>query len=316
MGTLAGGCKGAAPPVQAKPAADEAEPVAASEAAPAPATETPTNEPADEPKPAIPLPTHVAIYAQDRTTPAERPVDLSTGIQALAEAAAQRAGFTVTDKGNESGVLVHYALVQNGKPDPKTEKGRIAWGVEVAIRLVDEDGLGEELSGRRGDERPFVRGAIPDLKAGFESVLSDALEGAFRDVAMQIAFRDAPVERCEKALTAQHPEERWAAMRRLGELGAKDSAAKILEAIDGADELTVAIGVGVLGRLRNPIAVKPLAKLAEGPNPQNAMLVATAIAAIGGPDARKYLRLIGASHPSPVVQQLVSDLLADYDDTR
>ncbi|MFT7624368.1 MAG: hypothetical protein ACI9WU_003555 [Myxococcota bacterium] len=273
-----------------------------------------------EPEEALPAPTHIKLLVLDRTTEVERPADLSAGLQALAEKSAEAAGFTIaekgSDKGNEAGIEVFYALVKDGKPDPKTEKGSIAWAVAVGLRVVDEDGLGEGFEGRRGDERPFVRGAIPDLKAAFESVLGDSMEGAFRDVAMQVRYAEAPIEGCLKALTARHPEERWAAMRRIGELRHKESAQAILDTIDGADELTEAVGVGVLGRLGNPIAVKPLARLAEGPNPERAMLVVTAIAGIGGKDARKYLRLLGASHPSPVVQKMIADLLADSDEAR
>jgi len=267
-----------------------------------------------EPVKRVVPPLHVTIIAVDRTNSSERPADMSAAVQGLAEAAAKRAGFTVVEDGHSGTAEVFYAVVKDGKPDPKAERGTVAWGVSVMVRVEDEQGLGEVFEGRRGDERPFIKATVPDLKAAFDSLLGEALEGAFRDVAMQIKYVSADAKTCEAALTAQHPEERWAALRRLGDLGSKESAQPIIDILDGADELTTAIAVGVLARLKSARAVPVLAKLAEGPSPDRATLIVNALAEIGGPEARKYLELIGASHPNEVIRKLVSDLLAAQED--
>ncbi len=288
----------------------------AAEAPASPAADPPAADPEEEPPRTVLPPLHVRLVAVDRTTKNERPVDMAPGIQALAETALKRAGYTLADKGHEAGAEVFYALVNDGKPDPKTERGTIAWGVSVTIRVEDADGLAEAFEGRRGDERPFIRGAVPDLKAAFDDVIGTALEGAARDAAMQIEYQKADAAKCVAALVADHPEEKWAALRRLGELGAKDSAGAVIDILDGADELTLAVAIAALGRLRNPVAVKPLARLAEGPSVERASMVVSALAGIGGPEARKYLELIGASHPSEQIREAVRTLLAPHEDQR
>ena len=255
--------------------------------------------------------THVHLKVVDQTTEAERPTQLGDALDSAADAAAKKIGYTLDPNGHKLLLEVFYSISVDGKPDPKAQRGQISWGVGVTLRLVDEQGLAEEISGRRGDERPFVRGALPDLKKAFTSVLTDAMEGALRDVRMQVEYRDADSAKALTGLKARHPEERWSALRRLGELGDKDAVPQILALLeDGPDPPTLAVVIGVLGRLRDPRALKLLAKQAQGPNPDQAVFVAQAIAAIGGPEAKKYLRLLEASHPVDAVRQAIEEMLA------
>lgn len=247
----------------------------------------------------------------DRTTPEARPVDMAPRLEALGRAAAETAGFVVADDGHLAGMEVFYAVTVADLPSPQAEKGKLAWGVETTLRLEDEQGLGEELSGRSGNEVPYVRAAIGDVEAALAQVLTETMVGTLRDVKMQGSYSEASEDTAITGLQSLYPEERWAALRRLGELGARRALPDILQLLQQDDPVTVATTVGVLARLRDQRAIEPLVALTASGEPARAVLAADAIGQIGGARARAALRALAEKHPVAEVRTAVQAILQE-----
>ena len=262
----------------------------------------------DDSLPPIP-PTRILLSCSDLTPELDRPVDLSEALRGLGETAAQAAGFTLGRDGHQAEAQFEYGIVVDGRSDPRADRGRLAWKVTVGVRVTDENGLGELFQGMAGDQRPFVRGAVKDVEKAFRTLMKESAEYAFLDVAMQIKYRKAAADVAMRGLDADRPHERWAAMRRLGELAHKAAVPRLVEQLEDADQTTLAVVVGVLGRLGDPAAIEPLARVAEGSDEGRVLLAVDAMGAIGGPKAKKYLELIAASHPNEAIRDAVKEIL-------
>ena len=288
---LLGGCKHKAPPAAEPARAEEPPP-------PVVAKPAPSNPPGA---------LRVRLAVVDQTSEDERPVALEADLLDMAGEAARRAGLAPDDDGALAGIEVHYGLFVDGKPAPRAEKGLLTWAAQVSLR-VEDGGLGEDLTSVSRSESPYVRGAAPDLRKVLREVLGVAMEQALRDAAAQAKFRSLGAAEALAALDSEHAEERWAAMRRLADLRHTEAIPKIAAFLEDEDDLTVDVAVAALGQIRDERAVEPLARAAEGPNVDRALAVVEALAAIGGAKARKYLDLIGASHPSERVRDRVKEL--------
>ena len=227
----------------------------------------------------------------------------------LVQEAATAANFTVDPKGHQTEVSVAYGTLSEGEPDPEAERGTIAWSVGIHLRLVDAEGLGESMEGFGRGEIPFVRAAIPAMPLAMAEVAGQGLKRAFRDLSMQLQYREAKPEEAAQGLHSPIPEEQWAALRRIGELQAKDYREPILELIETAEPTTLVIALGVLRRLRDVRSLAPLARFASTAEPETAILVGSALVSIGGNAARPHLQAMAEEHPEPRVRDAVRELL-------
>ncbi|MFT5433147.1 MAG: hypothetical protein ACI9OJ_003852 [Myxococcota bacterium] len=259
----------------------------------------------DEPKPTPPR--HVTLGVADMTTEAERPADVSKHFKAIIEHAAAETGFTLVEDGNKGGLVFYYALSNDGKVDPKLDRGMITWGVQAEVSIVGEDDLSTTFEGVGRGEAPFVRAALPNLDEAFKEVLQGAAVTALRDIDMQIRYEDVSEAEAVKGLTSRHPEEVWAGLRRLGELGATESTEAIIDALADGDKLTQIVAGGVLVRLQDKSAIAPLSTVAmEITDPASVVFVADVINQLGGDDAKAAVSKLTKSHPNEEARAALS----------
>ncbi len=256
----------------------------------------------------------IRIELIDRTTTDERPIDMADSLITLSEVAAHSAGFSTTDDGMLAGVETHYTILVDGKSNPKADNGLLTWGVQITIRVEDEYGLAEDITGYAKGRAPFVRAATPDIKTVFGHVLSAALKTAFRDVWMQLEYKNADLEKAKDGLNAKEVAERWAALRRLGEHGEKDTVPLIIEQLDGADPMTAHICIGVLGRIGGKDAVKHLKKLIHEGNDEWAMSAIKTLWIMNAEHTLPMIKKIQSSHPSNEVRAFAAEILAQPSD--
>ena len=285
---------------------------------PAPVVPTPTPLPAKAaaPKPAPPQVTSpdkspvLDVVTVDRTADQERPVDLRPALPHLAQKAATAAGFKTDPDGLVAGVETYYALTVNGKPEPKADIGLLTWGVQVTIRFEDQDGLGEDIIGTAKDSIPYVRGVTPDIAAACTFVLTRALQSAFRDVWMQIQYRQTSQQHALSGLRSRELEERWAALRRLGELGLASSIEPIVNTMETSDNMTAYLAIGALGRIGGPAAFTHVAKFAEQENPTLAMAAIEMLTHIDREKGIAVIERIQDSHSNKEVRRFAREILA------
>ena len=256
----------------------------------------------------------IRIEIIDRTTVDERPVDMATPLITLSEVAAHSAGFSTTDDGMLAGVETHYTILVDGKSQPKAENGLLTWGVQITIRIEDEYGLAEDITGYAKGRTPFVRAATPEIKTVFGHVLSAALKTAFRDVWMQLEYKNADLERAKAGLHTKEVAEKWAALRRLGEHGEKDTVPLIIEQLDGADPMTAHICIGVLGRIGGKDALEHLKKIIQEGNDEWAMSAIKTLWIMNAERTLPMIKKIQNSHPSKEVRAFAAEILAQPSD--
>ncbi len=270
---------------------------------------TPTDAPPAEPGPSR----AVRLVVRDLTSEGERPVALPQDkLLAVARQAAKEAGLEVDPDGAVlAGVELLYGLTVDGKPAPQADRGLLSWAAQVTLRVEDESGLAEEVVGRTRDESPWVKAATPDLEGALVHLYARTLGGAFRDAVAQIQFRAATEAEALAALDADHPELRWAGIRRLADLRVKTALPRLLEFLHADDDLTVEVTIAALGRLGDDETVEALAQAGDGPDPDRSIKVIEALGRIGTAKARKYLSLIGESHPVERVRERAKRVLDD-----
>jgi hypothetical protein len=285
---------------------------------PAPVVPTPTADPtqAPAPKPAPPqttspnLPPVLDVVTVDQTDEQERPVDMRPALPRLAKKAAASAGFKTDPNGLFAGVETYYALTVNGKPDPKADIALLTWGVQVTVRFEDQNGLGEDIIGTAKDSIPYVREVTPDIAAACSYVLTRALQSAFRDVWMQIQYRQTSQQNALLGLNSRELEERWAALRRLGELGIASSVEPIVRTMETSDEMTTYLAIGALGRIGGPAAFTNVAKIAVQENPTLAMAAINVLTHIDRKKGIALLERIQTSHANKEVRRFAREILA------
>ena len=152
------------------------------------------------------------------------------------------------------------------------------------------------------------------MEEAFDEVLGLAIASGFRDVAMQLRYRSLPARQAVQGLFASSREERWAALRRIGELGLTVAVPTILDLMSGAEEMTVFVVIGVLGRLKDPRAIDSLANAARTEEPEQAMAVIEALRQIGGKLAHKAIKEISTTHPNAAVCARAREILAASDE--
>jgi hypothetical protein len=283
-------------------------PVQASQEGPKEAAKTSTKQTNED----LPLKVHVVAF--DRTTASERPVDLQKKLLGIATAAARAAGLEISEKGDLAAVEMHYLLTNNDRPDPKAAGGLLTWGVMVTLRMEDEMGLAEELSATRKDEAPIRRSAVPDMAKAVSLALRKAAESAFWEVHMQWRYRNASAKRASDGLKVDRPEELWAAMRRLGELGHTQAVPELIRIMESFDKLTGHIAAGVLARLKDPRAVPALVRVIKGATGSKALVFLETLSGMGIPTAKRALKQLSEEHPEQSIRAKASELFADSAD--
>lgn len=278
-----------APPSAPAPASDSPAPAGADEA-----LELPPED--DEPGGGLPA---LDLEVEDVTTEEERPVNLGDVPRSVVVSAAQATGFRVGGEGKLATATaeVHYALTQDGKVNPKADRGLLTWGVAVGVRVVGADHLAEVIYGRSIGEAPFVLAALPSLEAAFGEVLRSGARGAFLDVAMQIHYRDAPLPLVLDGLRSPQPEERWAATRRAAALAAPDAGPRLLANLESAEGLEVGLLAAALERLKEARAVPLLVDRVDGLPESVAIVVVDALRGFNTPEARAALKRVAEEHP-------------------
>lgn len=267
---------------------------------PAPAQEAPEKKPTSRPW------NQVQLTVIDRTSAGERPAELVIGaLEKTLAAQAKKAGYTVARRGNFLGIEVFYAVSADGKMAPKAAKGILMWAASATLTVRDADGLSETFEATWKQESPFVRATIPDLDAGLRQLLAEATGIALREVTGDYAYREATLSQALDGLKSEVREEIWAALRRIGELGDTSATPEVMLALELNDPTTTMVAVGVLGRLRDPRAIKALVKVADNPNAAPAILAVDALVAIGTAEAWRYIKAIGASHAAESVRDAV-----------
>jgi hypothetical protein len=254
------------------------------------------------------------VVTVDRTDDEERPADIRPVLPALAQKAAAIAGFKTDSNGLLAGVETYYALTVNGKPEPKADVGLLTWGVQVTVRFDDPNGLGEDIIGTAKDSIPYVRGVTPDIAAACTYVLTHALQSAFRDVWMQIQYRQASQRHALSGLGSRELEERWAALRRLGELGLPSSIEPIVKTMESSDEMTTYLAIGALGRIGGPAAFTHVAKFAVQENPTLAMAAINMLTHIDREKGIAILERIQNTHSNQEVRRFAREILAGLTD--
>jgi len=250
----------------------------------------------------------------DRTQEDERPTDIGPNLATMSEVAAHSAGFSTTDDGSLAGVETHYTILVDGQSKPLAETGLLAWGVQVTVRIEDEYGLAEDVTGQSRGSIPYVRAATPDIRAACTHLISNSLVIAFRDVRMQLEYRNATPLTALKGLQSRDDAERWAAMRRLGELRHVESVPSIIEQMDGADAMTAHIAIGVLGRIGGEKAFQYLLTLATEESGEWAMSALKTLWIMDTKRARPILKKVQAEHPSAEVKAFATEILAQPTD--
>jgi HEAT repeat protein len=173
----------------------------------------------------------------------------------------------------------------------------ITWGVQAEVYIVGDDDLATTFEGVGRGEAPFVRAALPNLDEAFKEVLKGAAVTALLD--MQIRYENVSEALAVKGLNSRHPEEVWAGLRRLGELGATGSTEAIIDALADGSKLTQVIAGGVLVRLQDPSAIAQLLTIAtEMTDPANVVFVADVINQLGGEAGKAAVRKLTQSHPN------------------
>jgi hypothetical protein len=256
-----------------------------------------------------PPPTTIRLSTADRTSAAEKPVDIEKQLDALAASAAKKAGFTLADDGNRAELEVYYAFTVDGVPTPKADRGMLVYAVTARVRVVDDQGVGELIEGRAGADAPFVRAALPALDVAFRTLVEEAAEAALRDVALQLRYRALSLDDARAGLASGLSEERWAAARRLGELGDKASVSVLLALLEDAGPLEVGVISGVLGQLKSAEAVAPLVGLVEAVPTEVGVIIVDALAAIGTTEAIAALKKIALDHPLEAVRAAAKEQL-------
>lgn len=252
----------------------------------------------------------LAIVAIDVTSPAERPVDLAASLEAIMDAGSMQAGFERARDGNPTEIEIHYGLATHaGKLEPKAERGLLVYGARARVRVADSDGLFEIVEGGSLGEAPFVRAALPDLRAAFASVLEGCIASALRDVAMQLRYRSASESDASSGLISNFAEERCAAARRLAELGARSHVPTLLRLADAASGVELGILATALGRLGDATVVAPLLKRVGTAAPSVAMAIVDALRSLNVPESKRALEKISMNHPDPVVRSAARQAL-------
>ena len=281
------------------------EPPATPVRAPAPAAIKPV-----EAKPGPPKTPILEIVIVDRTNDGERPVDMGPLLPDLAKQAAASAGFKTLSSGLLAGVETHYVLTVGGEPKPDAEVGRLSWGVQITVRVEDEQGLGEDIIGSSKDSIPYVRGVAPNLAATCSHLLARALSSAFRDVWMQLQYREVSLVDAVTGLYSRELEERWAALRRLGEIGDPASVVPIANNMAGADEMTTYLAIGALGRIGGPLAFEHVSKIAALDNATLAMAAIETLTMIDAAKSVAVIKQVKTTHPDEEVRRFAREILA------
>ena len=138
---------------------------------------------------------------------------------------------------------------------------------------------------------------LGDLQAGFRELVSTAIASALRDVGMQLRYRELPAANALAALRSELAEERWAATRRLADLGEKAAVPRLIALLEDAEALEIGVLAGALGRLGDGQAVAPLMAHIESVPTEVGVLIVDALAALDTPEARNALRRILDTHP-------------------
>jgi hypothetical protein len=199
-------------------------------------------------------------------------------------------------------VTVEMTLHAGVVDAPGGAAGARAAMVGVEAELDWQDG-GERLRPHEKVlvHRPLEGGAAPDPLLAAET--GDAVELAGAGLAAKETLRQGDDAAVLAALGADDPDQvLWAldlaADRRLA--AAFDRAVALLDARDPGVQ---GAALRVLVALRDPRAVKPLARRADFADPDTMRALVEAMTAIGGSEAIEFLELVAGGHADPDMRQ-------------
>lgn len=99
------------------------------------------------------------------------------------------------------------------------------------------------------------------------------------------------------------------AMDVAGDRRLREAVPMLIRLLSSEDSDVVMRAIGALGRIRDPLAVRPLGRVALAPVPLAPHAALQAIADIGGPEAVRVLEFVAEQTTSPVIAEEARDLL-------
>jgi HEAT repeat protein len=148
----------------------------------------------------------------------------------------------------------------------------------------------------------------------------DALEGASREAAAQMAIAVAAEEKTVPALLADldaaDPRVRERAIIVLGERRAAEAVPALLARLSDPEPRVVDRAVGALAQVRDPRAVGPLIDLSRRRSAREQARFARLIGDIGGDEAQGYLETLALGASEPEVRRAAAEALEELSAAR
>ena len=258
-------------------------------------------------------PTLRAVIVNDLTPARHRPVDLEAfADETIRGALFQPERFTSTRLSNVSGcaaeVGVYYGFIVNGQLEKTAEQGQAKLILEGELHCpVSADSVGDIETFRIHLKRQQAFGADPDVhgEQTLRSMLGTLSETFADAVIAQMATRKSSDDEIVNALSESHnvgvlmEGASEAGERRLTE--ALPSLIRLTAHPDSVVSLRAGSALGMLA-VKDPDALKALAAMTEGPDPERHLIAIHALGDIGGTRALRYLDTLAIGHPDPAMR--------------
>ncbi|MBN2498847.1 MAG: HEAT repeat domain-containing protein [Deltaproteobacteria bacterium] len=179
--------------------------------------------------------------------------------------------------------------------------------VELTLKRPARVG-GEELSAM-GREFLVQNPESFDREDGFDAVLELAIERAVELMELQVEIRSMTPSRLREALKKEKPEVRLYALRSLRERKLPSLVPDMIALLADEDDEIMLEAVGALVAQGDRRAVKPLIRICQEKDPVFVLQIITALAELGGPEARGYLFTLAAGHSSEDIRVRAAEAL-------
>ena len=226
---------------------------------------------------------------------------------------AQDTGSTAHAGGSTLHVAVLYGLVSaDGRTLQNPEEGaRVTAGVQLHLALITSGEPAAVLQAERIGEETIGATGQAALHRATTALLHRLAVSALSALDQRVTIRQGGEASALAGLEARDPAVQAYAIEQVGERGYTNATPRLLTLLDGEDGELRLRAIGALGLLKAASATARLADLAGGSeHPREIAAAIHALADIGSPEARRYLKSVRDTSLFDDVKRLVDEALA------
>ena len=217
-----------------------------------------------------------------------------------------------TNGGNRLHVAVLHGLVsKDGHSIHEPEEGaRLTAGVQLHLALISPREPARVLQAERIGEEALTSGDKAAVHDATAALLRRLTRSAIRALDQRVTIHQGGEAAALAGLEARDAAVQAYAIEQVGERGYERAIPQLIEIIEGEDPKLRLRAIGSLGLLGASTATAKLAALAGGnERPREIAAAIQALADINTPEARRYLKSVGATSLFEDVRHLVDEAL-------